>query len=210
MHNIYIYIYSYSSHTFVSFFHASVCILNRILLNDDDESGYWQKKQAEETVWESQEENQEFTAAELEEMAVRKRRAEGTPCDKENFDAWKARFEAEMANKTDDGDDNDDNDKSGGGPKRIKKHGSATVDRSDRITGYEYFKSRATNMEALEAAAEAAETQEWDDDEKYDNDDDELDVDEDLFEDDVDLDDLDFEDDDDDDDDDDDEEDVDI
>eukprot|EP00977_Amphora_coffeiformis_P002832 scaffold528_cov165-Amphora_coffeaeformis.AAC.44 len=132
-------------------------------------------------------------------MAVRKRRAEGTPCNKENFDAWKARFEAEMANKLDD-DDNDDNDKSGG-PKRIKKHGSATVDRSDRITGYDYFKSKATNMEALEAAAEAAETQEMDDSEK--DDDDELDVDEDLFEDDVDLDDLDFDDEDD-------EEDVDI
>ena len=173
-------------------------VLIRFDLNDA------QKKQAEETVWEAQEENQEFSAAELEEMAVRKRRAEGTPCNKENFDAWKARFEAEMANKVDD-DENDDNDK---GPKRIKKHGSATVDRSDRITGYEYFRTKATNMEALEAAAEAAEAQEMDDDEKdrNDNDDDELDVDEDLFEDDVDLDDLDFDDDEDDDE----EEDVDI
>ena len=150
-----------------------------------------QKQQAESTVWETQEENAEFSVAELEEMAVRKRRAEGQPCNKENFEAWKARFDAEKANE-DEEDEKDETNK--GGPKRVKKLGSATVDRSDRITGYEYFKSKATNMEALEAAAEAAEAQEMDDDEEDD------DLDEDLFEDDVDLDDLDFDDDDDDDD----------
>lgn len=160
-----------------------------------------QKKQAEETVWETQDEQEEMTAVELEEMAVQKRRAEGTPCNKENFEAWKARFEAEMAKKNEE-EENDDTNR--GGPKRIKKHASATVDRSDRITGFEYFKTKATNMDALEAAAEAAGTQEMDEDEEEENDG-RLDVDEELFEDDVDLDDLDFDDDDDED-----EEDVDI
>ena len=161
-----------------------------------------QKQKAESTIWESQEAQEEFTAAELEEMAVRKRRAEGTPCNKENFEAWKARFEEEMANK-----ENDDEDEDGkGGPKKIKKQGSAAVDRSDRMTGFDYFRSKATNMEALEAAAEAAETQEMEPEELDDDDDDvdddenekQLAVDEDLFEDDVDLDDLDFDDEDDD------------
>lgn len=160
-----------------------------------------QKQKAEATIWESQEAQEEFTAAELEEMAVRKRRAEGTPCNKENFEAWKARFEEEMADKENDDDEEDGK----GGPKKIKKQGSASVDRSDRMTGFDYFRSKATNMEALEAAAEAAETQEMEPEELDDDDDDDDDenekqlaVDEDLFEDDVDLDDLDFDDEDDD------------
>jgi len=33
----------------------------------------------------------------LEEMAVRKRRAEGTPCTAENFQLWKLKFDTEMA-----------------------------------------------------------------------------------------------------------------
>lgn len=144
-----------------------------------------QKQQAEATIWEAQEAEEQFTAAELEEMAVRKRRSEGTPCTKENFEAWKIRFEAEMAKENEQEETEDGK----SGPKRIKKQGSSTVDRSDRITGFEYFKSKATNMEALEAAAEAAEAQEMDDEEE---DEKQLDVDEELFADDVDLDDLDF------------------
>lgn len=164
-----------------------------------------QKKQAESTVWESQEAQEEFTAAELEEMLINKRRAEGTPCNKENFEAWKARFEAEMA----EAENEEDNDNGKPGSKKMKKQGS-TVDKSDRVTGFDYFRSKATNMEALEAAADAAENQEMDEEDDDDDDEDyeeennrQLDVDEELFEDDVDLDDLDFDDDDD-------EEDVDI
>ena len=41
----------------------------------------------------------ELSQNEKEELEVRKRRAEGTPCTKENFEAWKAKFEAEMAEK---------------------------------------------------------------------------------------------------------------
>ena len=134
-------------------------------------------------------------------MAVRKRRAEGTPCNKENFDAWKARFDEEMAKLNED-EENDET--KGAGSKKAKKQVSS-VDKGERITGFEYFKSKATNMEALEAAAEAAETQEMEDDEDEDENEKKLDVDEDLFEDDVDLDDLDFDSDEEDD-----EEDVDI
>lgn len=148
-----------------------------------------QKQQAEATIWESQEAKEEFTAAELEEMEVRKRRAEGTPCNKENFEAWKARFEAEMREHNND----DEEDDGKGGPKKIKKQGS-TVDRSDRMTGFDYFRSKANNLEALEAAAEAAENQEMEEEEDDDEDGKKLDVDEELFEDDVDLDDLDFDD----------------
>ena len=137
-------------------------------------------------------------------MAVRKRRAEGTPCTLENFEAWKARFEEEMAaNKENDTEQDEKDESKAGGPKRIKKVGSVTVDRSDRMTGFEYFRSKATNLEALEAAAEAAETQEMEEEELDDDEENDekqqLDVDEDLFEDDVDLDDLDFDDEDDDD-----------
>lgn len=126
-------------------------------------------------------------------MAVRKKRAEGTPCNKENFESWKARFDAEMAQKENEQDDNEDGKP---GQKRIKKQGSSTVDRSDRITGFDYFRSQKVNMDALERAAEEAERQEMDDDEEEEIEK-PLDIDEDLFADDVDLDDLDFDSDDD-------------
>ena len=134
-------------------------------------------------------------------MEVRKRRAEGTPCNKENFDAWKAQFDAEMAALAESSGDKDDGNKAG--MKKVKKQGISTVDKSDRMTGFDFFRSKATNMEALEAAAEAAENQAMEDDDDIDGGEDEgeeqqqLDVDEDLFEDDVDLDDLDFDSDDD-------------
>jgi hypothetical protein len=84
----------------------------------------------------------------------------------------------------------DDNEVGKTGLKKIKKEGSSTVDRHDRITGFEYFRSQKTNMDALERAAEEAETQEMDEDEQEIEK--PLDVDEDLFAEDVDLDDLDF------------------
>lgn len=132
--------------------------------------------------FEAQTIQEEFTQAELEEITVRKRRQDGTPCTKENFEAWKARFEAEMASRQD--EDKDDNNDAAAKKK--------TVDKSGRLTGYQQFSGIdiTNNLEALEAAAENAER---DEEESV------GDVDEELFmdEDDVDLDDLDFESDDD-------------
>jgi hypothetical protein len=147
-----------------------------------------QKLAAEATIFESQEEKHEFTATEMSEMAVQKRRAEGTPCTLDNFEVWKARFEAEMAEAAVAEDEKDET-KAAGGAKRVKKLGSLVTDKSGRISGFDYFRSKAGSMEALEAAAEAAAEQEMEEGEE---DEDLPDVDEDLFEDDVDLDDLDF------------------
>ena len=110
-----------------------------------------------------------MTEAEAQELAVRKRRAEGTPCTLENFEAWKAKFEAEMAEK--------ENQSEADVTDKKKK----VEDKSGRQTGKEQFLSKATNLEALEAAAAQAEEE-----------DDDNEIDEDLFEDDVDVDDLDF------------------
>ena len=143
-------------------------------------------------AFESQTVHEEFTEAELEELSVRKKREEGTPCNKENFEKWKVQFEAEMALAREalEQEAMDDFKKA----KKIKE------EKSTRQTGYQLFAANM-NLEALEAAAEHAEA-----DEAEEN----LDegVDEDLFQDDVDLEDLDFESDDDEEDDD--EDDIDI
>ena len=146
---------------------------------------------ANQQVFEAQTIHEELTEAEQEELAVRQRRAEGTPCNKENFEAWNARFEAEVLAEKEEEEGGLVGDKNGG------------VDKSGRITGKAFFSGKAGNLEALELAAEQAEMDE--DEENLE------DLDEELFEDDVDLDDLDFDDDDDNDDlDDDDEEEIDI
>ena len=144
-----------------------------------------QKLQA---TFESQKEEEKFTTAELEEMAVRKRRAEGTPCTLENFLEWRNRFYQEMAAIK-----ADETQEDGNTGKVKKKDKVKQVDKSGRITGYEHFSSKA-NIEALEAAAEMAEQ---DDTALVDEDDDEDIDNENLFDDDVDLDDLDFDDEDD-------------
>ena len=141
-----------------------------------------------------------MTEAEKEDLEVRKRRAEGTPCNKENFLAWKKRFEAEMAQKLDDERelakmDNMNKSKKGGGAKE--------VDKSDRPTGYQWFTNQSNTLDVFEAAAENAER---DSDEEEEEDEDIDNVHEELFDEDVDLDDLDFDDDEEDDDDEDDEE----
>lgn len=125
--------------------------------------------------FEAQTVSEVFTEAELEEIDVRKRREEGTPCNKENFEAWKARFEAEMAQSraAEDADE-------------TKKSKQKKEDRANRLTGYQQFAANM-NLEALEAAAEQAE---GDDEEEEEGNLDE--VDEELFQEDVDLDDLDF------------------
>lgn len=143
-----------------------------------------------------------MTQAEKEELAVNKRRAEGTPCTAEYFNAWKEKFDAEMASQQ---QQQQRNQSTGGLDVN-------TTTSSSRQTGYDYFNSRAAlNWDALEEeAAAAAADEEEDDDDDVENEPESAapsrpnHVNEDLFDDDVDLDDLDFEDDDDDDDDDDD------
>ena len=55
--------------------------------------------------FESQKQKEEMSQAEAEEIAVRKRRAEGTPCNKENFYAWKEKFDKEMEENENDLDE---------------------------------------------------------------------------------------------------------
>ena len=131
--------------------------------------------------FEAQTHTEKMTEAEAEDYEVQKRRAEGTPCNKENFEAWKRRFEAEMAeqallNEAADGD--------GTGRKNKDRK---SEDKTGRITGFMQFSGAATNLQALEAAADEAERDETPI------------IDEELFDDDdEDLDDLDFDDSDDD------------
>lgn len=107
-----------------------------------------------------------MTEAEREELLVQQRRAEGTPCNKENFLAWKEKFEKEMA---------------------AEDEGNEEKKERSGMTGYDYFRNKVTNLEALEKEAEEAAGE---------ADEDEEDVDEALFEEDIDLDELDFDEDD--------------
>uniref|UniRef100_A0A7S4I7L3 RWD domain-containing protein n=1 Tax=Odontella aurita TaxID=265563 RepID=A0A7S4I7L3_9STRA len=154
-------------------------------------------KAKQEQKFESQKKAEEMTEAELEEIAVRKRRADGTPCTEENFLAWKEQFDKEMEEEA--AREVAEREREGGSN---KKKGAATeiksrrdAEREGRPTGYELFSGKAgtMNLEALEAAAEEAEEGSDEDDAVTVED---LDVDENLFDDDDDLDDLDFDDDD--------------
>lgn len=138
--------------------------------------------------YESQKHVETMTEAEAEQLAVQKRRAEGTPCNKENFDAWKIQWNAEMAKK----EEEEALAEKESGSKKKKKDGEKAVDTSGRISGFLHFSDKTLDMEAFEAEAENAQVDE----------DEEIDVeDEDLFDlddDDLnDLDDMDFDDDDD-------------
>jgi hypothetical protein len=124
-----------------------------------------------------------MTETEAEDYEVQKRRADGTPCNKENFEAWKQRFEAEM-NETAMLKDATDGD----GLSRKGKE-KKMEDKTGRVTGFLQFSGAASNLQALEAAADEAERDETPI------------IDEELFDDDEDLDDLDFSDGEDDDDD---------
>jgi hypothetical protein len=135
-------------------------------------------------AFESQKEKEEFTEAELEELAHDKRRADGTPCTKDTFLVWKQKFDQEMAGK---GTDQENAEEVGG--KAMKKKTKEEDEKAGRLSGFEQFNDKTNNLEAIEAAAEQAELDE--------NAIEELeDVNEDLFfdedEDDDDLDDLDF------------------
>lgn len=118
----------------------------------------------------------------MEEQAVRKRRTEGTPCNKENFEIWREAFQKEMNEKA--AEEGVDGEQSG------KKQREKKVDKSGRITGFLQFSGKVGQaVEDMEKAAEEAAGAMIDPEE--------LDVDEDLFDldDDEDLDDLDFDDD---------------
>jgi hypothetical protein len=120
-----------------------------------------------------------MTEAEKEELEVTKRRAEGTPCNKENFERWQANFLQELSERKMIDELTEDDGKGG----RQKKDKPKDIDRSGRMTGFDHFSNKMVNLEALELAAEQAEVG--------------FAGDEDLFEEDVDLDDLDFDDEDD-------------
>lgn len=142
--------------------------------------GVEREKVKAEQVFETQKKQNELSQAEVEEMTVRKRRAEGTPCTKENFLAWLDKWDAEMEAKAEEAKKETDKETKGKSKEKI-------VDYSGRITGFEHFSGQGglLNLEALEAAADEAGAAE-------DVDVDDLDVDEELFEDDEDLDDMDF------------------
>lgn len=139
--------------------------------------------------FESQKKKDVMSQAEQEELAVRKRREEGTPVTDASFAEWWAGFSAEnartrAAERAAAAEESKD-----------KKNVNAAVAAEERLTGFQIFsdKAGAFNLAKLEAAAEELE-----------NDTSALgpeelgEVDEALFDDDDDLDDLDFESDDDD------------
>jgi len=141
------------------------------------------KQKIAEREFEGQKKEDELTQAELDEQAVRKRRAEGTPCTKENFEKWREEFEKEMAEKA----ANEEAIQESGKKSKEKKE-----DKSSRTTGFFQFNDKSgknINLIDIEKAVAEAEDAMIDTVE--------LDVDEQLFElDDDDLDDLDFDDDD--------------
>ena len=97
------------------------------------------QKQKVQTDFESQKKNEEMTTAELEELAVRKRRAEGTPCNKENFEAWRERFDAEQKEAKLREEKEAAGGTSASSKKKDNKAAKAAQDKSGRITGYRYF-----------------------------------------------------------------------
>jgi len=164
----------------------------------DDRSMYTQmlkrekEKEREEQkakqIYEAQKKKEEMTEAESEELALRRRRAEGTQCTDETFAAWRDKFNAEMEEERQrlKAEAAAEGKKKGGA-----KSGAKDVDKSSRLTGFQHFTAKAgtLNLEAMEAAAENAQA---DENEVLDV------VDEDLFDvSDDDLDDLDFDSDDD-------------
>jgi len=142
--------------------------------------------------FESQKKVDEMSEAEKEEIAVRKRREEGTPVNADTFAAWRESFEKEIEEKK--AKEALEDDPTGKDAKKaLSKEKQEEID--ERLTGFQIFndKSVVFNLEKLEAAAEEAANDESELDAE------ELGVDEDLFDDDEDLDDLDFDEDDDDD-----------
>lgn len=139
--------------------------------------------------FESQTKKDVMSIAEQEELAVRKRREEGTPVTDDTFAEWWAKFSMEMEQK-----------KEGERAFSVNESKDKKKDANEeRLTGFQIFSDKAGlfNLELLEAAAEemANDTSALDPDQLGE-------VDEELFDDDEDLDDLEFDSDDVDDDDD--------
>lgn len=129
-------------------------------------------------AFESQKRHDELTEAETEEQEVRKRRAEGTPCTKENFEAWRERFNKEMEAKKDQDEANVVTDNG----KKKKQQVEKKEDKTGRITGFLHFSGKT--LEAIERAAEAAASKDLTEAERA-----ELAIDEDISDDDLDYDD---------------------
>jgi len=139
---------------------------------------------------------EDVTQAELEEMAVRKRRAEGTPCTAENFQLWKLKFDTEMAAFQKEQKLQEEQSIT---KKQEKLLAKKKVDKSGRLTGYDQFSDKVMGSLSMEEMEQAAQVDE--DEEEYDEDEDDdvdnlEDLDEDLFDVEDDLDDLDSSDDD--------------
>mmetsp|Transcript_15317 Transcript_15317/g.38613 ORF Transcript_15317/g.38613 Transcript_15317/m.38613 type:complete len:303 (+) Transcript_15317:275-1183(+) len=150
------------------------------------------EQQKAKQIYEAQKQKEELTEAETEELAVRRRRAEGTPVTDETFAEWCDKFNAEMEEES----ERLTAEAASDSKKKAGKGTAKEVDKSGRLTGFQHFTDKAgtLNLEAIEAAAENAQV---DEDEEVDV------VDEDLFDledDDLDdLDDMDFDSDDEDD-----------
>lgn len=99
---------------------------------------------------------EEMTEAEKEEIEVRKRRAEGTPCNEENFLIWKQKFDAEMAEK-EKLKDGADSLKEKSSKKKGNKNAVTEEEKMEgRLTGFEIFSNKGSGLDALEKAAEDA------------------------------------------------------
>lgn len=131
-----------------------------------------------------------MTLAEKEELAVRKRREEGTPVTDASFEEWRKKFNEEMEQRK----EAERNLTSSDDAKDMKAAAAAAATTEERLTGFQIFSDKVGvfNLENLEAAAEemANDTSALDPEEL-------ADVDEDLFDDDDDLDDLEYDSDDD-------------
>jgi len=173
----------------------------------EDESMYAQmmrrardeeKLQAKNTQeYESQKQEDQMTEAEIQDLEVRKRRTEGTPCTEEHFLKWKAGYEEEMALKDEQDRANADDDdmrkkkkKGDGGKNKIGADGRSKKEEEameGRLTGFEYFSQKTgglLNLDALEKAADEAAASGGDGVEDYDDDAVNIDdLDEDLFDD---------------------------
>jgi len=156
--------------------------------------------------FESQKKKEEMSQAEQEELAVRKRREEGTPVTDITFADWWEKWSAEVEEKKQIEKETSmatDNSKD---KKNVNSAAAAAAIMEERLTGFQIFSEKAGvfNLEKLEAAAEEMEkdTSALDPEEMGGV------VDEDLFDDDDDLDDLDFDSDDEDEEDSDDEPDI--
>merc|ERR1712238_406949 len=146
-------------------------------------------------IFEASKKEDQMTAVELEDIAVHRRRTEGTPVNADSFKIWKTKFEIELAEKAlevaaiESEREKTTTRKKGNTSLKIKED----EQHASRLTGFDQFSSKTgiLNLEAIEKAAEEAGNVEGESSLNLDMA--ELEVDEGLFDDEEDLDDLDFE-----------------